>query len=907
MASQAFGNFDDLKLACIIVTRERASALPLEHTRVNGQITGPVASVSVTQRFGNPYKEAIELEYLFPLPHKAAVVDYEITIGDRVIRAEIKERETARQAYQQAIEAGQRASLLEERRPNLFSVQIGNVQPGETITATLRYQERLAYEADQYQFVFPMGVTPKYHANPAEGANVDSPIASGSERIGGIELTLAIDAGLPTADPISPSHHFALTRQDERRLTIALDAGHVPNKDFVLRLPVASTALQSTSWVSADSDADTVLITIVPPRLDGKMEPDPRQFIFVLDRSGSMSSASGLNRSPIGQARNALRACLRALGDKDTFMIQIFSDNVEWLSDKPLPITQANVDTADHWLEQIQATGGTNILGAIDAALAIPADAQRQRYVVFLTDGAVSADAQALGKIKKQRGDARIFTFGIGPSVNRALLAKMADFGRGTAEYLQLTEDIEQAITRFQDRISYPVLQDIELKWQNAESWDTYPTQLPDLFVGQPLELVTRLKRTGPVTVNMKGRRRGEIIGVALTIPAATTSDPTLRRVWARARVDSLINGMDQASNADEVRQQVIGLAIEHRLLTPYTAFVAVDSEVTKKSTDGPQKVNVAVPLPEDLNIDAFVGSSKLGLIAPAAARYMAPAQPLASPPSPAPQAAPPPAGISHDNRISGLRPGNDSRASMPIEALNLSVPVYNSLKRTGITTVGEVLEMLDRGPDAMLAIRNFGEKSLDELVTKLKEKGKGQRPPESADKPAQAIPTLNTIDERIKWLARTQNVSGSWGSGADEIEQTAAALLAFVRAGHTTQAGNYRRQVRKAAEWLRDASATDLNLAIKVRALTELEGTLQQSERYVPDNLSLASLPHGSDLEKIIIKAQPAAVPAAVTSLDTLRLIALAKGEASAPPELINGAYSQLVQTWMAVGKPLE
>jgi Ca-activated chloride channel homolog len=221
---------DELRLGALIVAGIPAvSSLPLEHTDVVAQVCGPLASVSVTQRFGNPFHEPVELAYLFPLPHEAAIVDYELRIGQRVIRAEMQELEAARQTYAEARTAGKRAGLVEQRRPNLFSVELANVQPGETIMATVRYQERLRYDDGDYQFVFPMGITPKFHADPAEARNVDAPIAGGGAPIGRVDLSLAVDAGGPAGDPRSPSHAVEVTRLDERRFSVRLLGDIIPN------------------------------------------------------------------------------------------------------------------------------------------------------------------------------------------------------------------------------------------------------------------------------------------------------------------------------------------------------------------------------------------------------------------------------------------------------------------------------------------------------------------------------------------------------------------------------------------------------------------------------------------------------------------------------------------------------
>jgi Ca-activated chloride channel family protein len=852
MTNQQAAGFDDLKIGCILIIHDGvpASPLPLEQTTVSGQISGPVASVVVMQRFGNPSRTPIELEYLFPLPHEAAVIDYEIKIGARTIRAEIKELETARRAYREAVDEGKRASLLEQRRPNLFSIQIGNAQPGEQIQTVLRYQERLHYSDGAYEFVFPMGITPRYHTpdtSQAQASEVDAPLAQEGERIAPVEINLAVDAGVSVADPVSPSHGITLSRQDERRFSLSLPGTNIANKDFVLRYAVSADTVRAATWGSADDDADTMLISVLPPRLEDNVEPDPREFIFVIDRSGSMMGA------PITQAQNALRACLRCLGTKDTFAIQAFDNQLEWFDPEAQPVTQENVDSADKWIGRVTARGGTEILQAIDAALALRVDRERQRYVVFLTDGAVSADDRAIAKISKQRGTARIFTFGIGPSVNRSLLAKMAELGRGTAEFLGVNEDIEAAITRFQDRVSYPALQDIELQWQGAEAWDTYPATLPDLYIGLPLEVVTRLKRKGTVTLNLKGKRKGRTVNLSIPVPPATASDPALRRLWARARVEAL---GQQGTDLEKARDQIISLALEHRLITAYTAFVAVDSEVTAGGEA--HKVNVSVPLPEGLEREGFFGSGAM----------LAPPMGFAAAASPAPMSA-----------AFSAPPKMAKSGGLGFLRRALGGKEDKEEKARGISLFAKQAE-----PDA--ASGGLAE---------------------SEEPAAPALPVLTSIDDRIKWLARTQNVSGSWGGGASEIEMTAAALLAFARAGHTTRTGNYRRQVRKAADWLIDAidEAGGFDAFVAMRALVDL-GKAEGGIKYVPEEFHSRTPAPRNDAEWAALRGSVTKLPDPVKTLNDLRIVAMIQGEASAPAELVNGPQPELVQAWLAVGKPL-
>jgi Ca-activated chloride channel family protein len=820
---------EELRMGCIVVTSTpTASSLPLEHTDVVAHISGPLASVSVAQRFGNSFSEPVELAYLFPLPHEAAVVDYELRIGQRVIRAEIKELEDARRTYSTARDQGQRAGLLEQRRPNLFSIELANVQPGETILATIRYQQRLRYDDGYYSFVLPMGITPKYHQDPAQAAKVDAPIAGAGDTIGTVEIGITVDGGGPADDPQSPSHEVEITRMDERRFGVRLLGDVIPNKDFVLRYRVADTAVRAAACTSISEGGATVLITALPPRLTDESEPSPREFIFVIDRSGSMSG------EPLLQARNALRSCLRSIGPQDTFNIQAFDDRIEWFSQSANPVAQAAVERADRWLERIDARGGTDILGAIDSVLTINSDPERQRYIVFLTDGAVSADDEALRRVQRQLGRARLFTFGVGPSVNRSLLMRMAELGHGTAEFLQLNEDIEEAIIRFQDRVAYPVMQDITLNWEGVTAWDVYPARLPDLYIGQPLELVARIRATGqgPGRLTISGRSGDLPVTLEVELPPSTTVEPIITRAWARARVDALLDALhedllEEGHQIGALRAEIIGLGIANRLLTTFTAFVAVDSEVTEKSSDKQTRVSIAVPLPEGLNMEGFLDTAMI-CGAPMAAAPM-------------------------------LARGRSSRSdSGPAHLLKRASSFIRA------KSFPDAARMMDVSEQAF----EVASAPSSEMV---------------ASQP-------QTIDELLRWLARMQNVSGSWGADESEVEQTAAAILAFVRAGHTHRAGHYRRQLARAVKWLLAATAQGPAEYARAQALAELAAATGDSK-----------IARAAQLVQTGPPATSIALTEPLSTLDELRAAALSRQVKEVAPTLFSGSQGDLARVWMA------
>lgn len=602
---------DQLFPGCILVAGDLNSPLPLEHTAVNAEITGPLAEVTVTQRFSNPLKEPAELTYLFPLPHTAALSSFEVRLPNRSITGSLEELEKARREYEEAVQQGHQAGLVEQRLEGLYSVSLANVQPGETIHTIFRYRERIKFDDNAYEFIFPMGLTPKYHspAHPEEGDGVDAPLAQPGERIGDVTIEVLVKPGLPYGDPLSPSHNLAVEETRDGSLRIYLASPCLPDHDFVLRLPVTLSSNLLTAWRTQDSGGDIFLAVLQPP--DSRAEqaaPLPRQFIFVLDRSGSMSG------QPIAQARNALRACLRTLNPGDEFALQFFDNVVEWYKPVFAPVTQAEIDAADRHLSMVEGRGGTEIVEALHQALSFgQVNPEKMRFIVFLTDGAVSASERALQEIARLIGAARLFTFGIGPSVNRPLLSRIASLGRGTSEFLQLDEDIEGAIIRFQDRLAFPALTDLTLSAENAKIWDIYPSPLPDAYVGQPVVVSGRIKSTGrqAARLTLSGRRAGQPVQVEFGLPQPQES-PAVVQAWAQARLDALIEqSQREGAKVERLRREIISHALEYHLVSPHTAFVAVDRD-SRVSNGKPRKVRISQPLPQGLDIAGFGGGGTI-------------------------------------------------------------------------------------------------------------------------------------------------------------------------------------------------------------------------------------------------------------------------------------------------------
>ena len=594
--------------------------LPLRHTDVRAVVTGYISAVDVTQQFENPYDEKIEAVYLFPLPEKAAVNEFVMTIGERKIRGILREKEEAQRIYEDARAQGYRASLLVQHRPNIFEQKVANIEPGKRIDVNIRYFHTLAYEDGWYSFVFPTVVGPRYNpmgssspvaALPREDFR-DPPVGTAvrylrpTERSAhDIGIGVDIDAGV-AIEELAASHEIATRRDGESRAHVALAAGNtIPNRDFILKFRVAGDTIKSNLLTYTDERTQQGYFTLLvyPPAAAKTLRRQPVEMVFVVDTSGSMAG------KPIAQARDAIHAALDRLERGDTFQIMNFSSEVRQFANRPLPVTDVNVAGARAYVNGLGGQGGTEMLSGIRAALGFPRDAERMRFVTFLTDGYIGNEAEILGEVQRTIGDARIFSFGVGSSVNRYLLDGLAAEGRGTVAYLGLDDSAAQVMEYYFERISRPALTDVAIDWNTLAATDVYPARMPDLFAGRPIVVTGKFSGT-PDDVRVRGRRGGD--AVSFDVGAARESrQPALRSLWARLRIEDLarrqtLTGDPNGTLAASIRTT----ALEHSLMSAYTSFVAVDATERTAGERG-TTVNQAVPVPAGVRYDTTVNAER--------------------------------------------------------------------------------------------------------------------------------------------------------------------------------------------------------------------------------------------------------------------------------------------------------
>ncbi len=764
-----------LALGCRIEARQKEPAwvgagdllvdgekpLPLKHTDVRIRITGLVASVQVEQVFTNPLDERIEAVYTFPLPAQAAVYDMSMKIGDRIIRRVVKRREEARRLYERAKRTGRRAGLLEQERPNIFTTSVANIAPGDEVRIRLHFFQVLPYDDGGFRLRFPMVVAPRFIPGEPTGkqgtgwspdttdvpdaSRVTPPVLKPEMRPGyNISLSVDIESGLPIQHLQCPSHRISIAELGPGHSRVELvRKDEFPNRDFVLEYQLAGDHIQATALTARDEDGKGYFLLMVVPPIDYVIdEIQSKEITFIIDTSGSMTGAK------IEQAKNALRALIHGLNPQDAFNIIRFSNNFSAFAPRPVPFTQENVDRADAYIDELQAGGGTMMLPPLLHALDQPHDEHRLPLIVFLTDGQVGNEAQILRAVKQRVGRARIYTFGVDTAPNDYLLRKMAEFGRGTFEFVLPSQDLEEVITRFQNRIASPVLTDVSVDWGGLSVDGVYPTPLPDVFLARPLVLIGRVWRPEAKTVKLRGQSVAGPIerSLRVTFDHPTADALTLSTLWARARIEALSDRLVAHPDDEAAKQEIIQLALTHKLMSPFTAFVAVEEKTVRSAEGGPPKtIVVPVPLPEGWDYEAVFGRERRAPIGNAAA-FMSPALTAA--------------------------PARDISGGV----------IGGVVAESARAHAGPPIAMPSPAPTAS--------------------------PPPARDLVSLATKE-DRLRAVARYLLRHQRVNGVWMEASQRqptvgaIQTTAITLLAYLANGHTDRAGSYQAQVRRALDYL--------------------------------------------------------------------------------------------------------
>ncbi|MDP6981373.1 MAG: VIT domain-containing protein [Myxococcota bacterium] len=616
----------------------REVPLPSLKSDFDANLQGDLATVRVTQTFENPYDAPLHARYIFPLPTDAAVFAMRMSSGDQMIEAEIHEKKQARAVFENAKERGNQAALLDQHRPNVFTQEVANLMPGLPIRVELEYAHVVEKQDGAYRFHIPTVVGPRFVPRELDASQPGAPTLREGEPaplvIGAwnlpasppvaapdevdrerVSIRVALAAGMPIQWIQSPTHRVQVDRLGEAKRKIELAAGRtVDNKDFELHYQLAGHEVAAGLTTFVDGMDGFLSLLIEPPASARDAEITAREMVFVLDCSGSMAGI------PMAASKRFMTRTLQNMRPSDSFRIIRFSDAATEWSERPLRATPANIRAGLRYVHGLSGMGGTHMASGIRAALSPRVEPGALRIVVFLTDGYIGNDVEIVRLLDTKRGEARLFSFGVGNSVNRYLIEEMARVGRGAARIVRPTEDAEVAADELVERLAAPVLTDIEIDWNDAAVADVYPQEIPDLFLGQTVRVLGRFEGSGRYRVTVRGRIAGDPVTMPLDVElpgrGVRGEGPDARAlpiIWARSQIEDrmieYIKPSLPSHERDAVQSEVTDLGLAHRLMTQWTSFVAVAKPVVNPGGEG-RHADVAVAQVEGVPDTAYPQSA---------------------------------------------------------------------------------------------------------------------------------------------------------------------------------------------------------------------------------------------------------------------------------------------------------
>lgn len=604
--------------------------LPLKKTSADVKIAGVIANVRISQTFENDGSKPIEAIYVFPASTRAAVHAMRMKIGERTVEAKIEEKEEAKQQYEAAKSAGKKASLLEQERPNVFTMNVANIMPGDRIDVELDYSELLVPTDSMYEFVYPTVVGPRFGggADPEKDDWISNPfLGEGEPEPYKFDISVQMETGIPIKEIKSPSHELDVEFVSQSVVRIELDQDGGGNKDFVLRYRLAGDKIESGVLTYDHGDESFFVLMMEPPERPKKSDIPSREYIFVLDVSGSMYGF------PLDTAKGVMKKLLGDLRKDDYFNVVLFAGASYKMSNKSVRATSKNIDKAIGIIDSQKGGGGTQLMDGLRTAYGIPEveDEGVSRSVVVVTDGYVGVEAQAFKFIRNNLSEANLFSFGIGSSVNRALIEGMAKAGMGEPFVVLNPEEAKKEATTFREYIEAPVLTDIEVKFDGFKATEFLPEEVPDLLAKRPIVLIGKYDGKAKGKVKVTGVTGKGKFAKTMKVKDVSSSERTepLRVLWARKWVELLDEQMCMLPGDDELREAITDLGLSYSILTSYTSFVAIDSEVTNESGES-TSIKQPLPLPEGVSNYA-VGGAVSAVSGAAAPGYAAQASPMPS------------------------------------------------------------------------------------------------------------------------------------------------------------------------------------------------------------------------------------------------------------------------------------
>jgi Ca-activated chloride channel family protein len=590
-------------------TRPGVEAMPLESSRADVHISGVIADVLVTQTYRNDGDTTINARYVFPASTRAAVYGMRMKVGDRLIVAKIKERAEARAEYEEAKHEGKTASLLEEDRPNVFTMSLANILPKDRIEVELRYTELLVPTDGVYELDYPTVVGPRYVSERVDGAAPTNGFAKTAYTHAGAPpsyqfgMSVNLAAGMPIAAIDSPSHAIHTTWNAKHDgATVELDGADptAGNRDFVLRYQLAGKELAQGLLLFQGAKENFFLTMIQPPRRPATELIPPREYVFIVDVSGSMEGF------PLATAKQLMHDLLARLRPTDKFDVILFSGASQLYAPSSVEATSSQIDRATKFVDAHDGGGGTELLPAIQQAMKLPHDDGYARSFVVITDGYIAEEPAVFDQIRDHLGEASVFSFGIGSSVNRHLMEGIAKAGQGEAFIVLGPGEAAAAATKFRAYVEQPVLTHLQVAFDGFDTYEVEPKVMPDVFAERPVVVFGKYRGTPKGTISLTGvSGRGRFVG-KLDVAAAKAdgANGALAYLWARSRISAL----SDFYNKDKNKPEVVALGLQYNLLTKFTSFIAVQQVV--RTTHGSTDVDQPLPLPDGVG-DAAIAQTE--------------------------------------------------------------------------------------------------------------------------------------------------------------------------------------------------------------------------------------------------------------------------------------------------------
>jgi Ca-activated chloride channel homolog len=783
---------------------QSGAQVPLQGVDVTGELLGGHARVLVRQRYRNTESKPVEAVYVFPLPSDATLTAFSMECAGRRVQGVLKEREEAFRTYDNAVTAGHGAALLDQERPNVFTAQVGNLLPGEETLVEVEFLQAIQVEEGCVRWALPTLVAPRYIPGTPTGDRTAHGSANPTNRVPdadritppvgdaryGLTLELLVSLGREVVVE-SPSHKLDISRA-EGATRVKLSQPQVAlDRDLVLsiRSPDTSTPLTTLVTHRKGEEPGTFALTVVPDLLGMASGPRRQEVVFVVDTSGSMDGES------LPQAQGALRLCLRHLREGDRFNIIAFENSFHLFSPEPVTFTQRTLEQADRWVAALNASGGTELLQPMVAAMQAVPDG----VVVLLTDGQVGNESEILNAVMGARKTARIYSFGIGTNVSDVLLKDMAKQTGGAVEFIHPGERIDDKVVAQFSRALAPRVTGVEVHFEGVEASELAPAEPPQLVDGTPWSLFGRYTTPGSGKLVLKGKFGAETFSLSIPVSFPAQSDrPAVEKLWAAERIRAWQDAALVGRRAQALKERIVQLALAHGIVTPYTSFVVVEERTGERRASGqPETRVVPVNAPAGWAMfgtakqeEAEGGVLTLGASGGRGAvrrqRAAMPSKPMApgAPPPPAPMAAAPAASF-----------------APPAPARAAPAPREAAKKKGGF--LGGLFESKASPPPPVQAEPVMDLLSDDSEAEEFADLSRAEVP--AAEAPMEPAPAA---DGGVG-LLETQLASGLWagtGAGAEPVRQaraTALALLELLRQGITSSHALHGAQVKKAVEAL--------------------------------------------------------------------------------------------------------